>query len=213
MKINILAVILQVAAACNLAAALSSFTFNDAFENSGPILDANPNPWSDTRAVIGLPESDVTELRVRLTVSGGFNGDLYGYLSFGGALVPLLNGVGAGEADPFAYADSGLSVTFTDTADHNIHFYQDIAGYSIIGGSTWKPDGTATLRSLLDQNPNGEWTLVLADLSAGGGEASVESWGLDFETPTVVPEPASWVAGMLLLLPLAAGLVRKMRDS
>ncbi|MHC1769805.1 MAG: hypothetical protein AB9869_36910 [Verrucomicrobiia bacterium] len=198
-------------ATASLSAALHPYTFDAGFENPGPILDANANPWNDTRLVSGLPETGVTDLRVRLTVSGGFNGDLYGYLSFDGALVPLLNRVGVGEGDPFGYADSGLSVTFADTAANNIHFYQAVPGYSISGGSMWKPDGTATLRSLLDQNPNGEWTLVLADLSGGGGEASVASWGLDFET-ALVPEPSTWIAGMLLLIPFGAGLVRKIRN-
>jgi subtilisin-like proprotein convertase family protein len=48
--------------------------------------------------------------------------------------------------------------------------------------------------------PNGQWTLFIADLSAGGTSTLV-SWGL---TVVTVPEPQTWamVAGGLGMLAL-----------
>ena len=37
-------------------------------------------------------------------------------------------------------------------------------------------------------NPNGDWSLVFADLSLGGGQSQITSWGLDI---TAVPEPVN----------------------
>ncbi len=120
------------------ADSLYTGTFDRGFENGGLILDGNLNPWSDTRTLAGLGEVTLGDLAVRLELSGGYNGDLYGYLSFGGTLVPLLNRVGRGTDDDFGYADAGLTVTFTDRAEHDIHFYQDVPGARLVS-STRRP--------------------------------------------------------------------------
>jgi hypothetical protein len=116
--------------------------------------------------------------------------------------------VGTGNA--FGYADAGLNVKFTDTAANNIHFYQAVDGYSIADGATWRPDGqtinpvtsppsafdapgTVTLGVFSGMNPNGDWMLVLADVSSGSGQATVLSWGLDIQ---VVPEPVHVALGV-----------------
>jgi len=103
--------------------------------------------------------------------------------------------------------DNGFSVTFSDSAANDIHFYQDYPGSFNPGGQlvgTWQPDGenipplsdpsafddtlsrqTAMLGSFDGGNPNDTWTLFLADLSEGG-TAQVTGWSLDI---TTVPEP------------------------
>ena len=216
MRNLILLTVLPLATAATTMAGLITYDFNTGFVNGGNLPDGNVNPWSDTRAVSGTPGELITDISVRLTLAGGCNGDLYGYLSYNGTLVPLLNRVGLGSSDSFGYADAGLNVTFTDGAANNIHFYQSVGGYSIAGGAAWQPDGrainpvtaapsdfdapgTATLLGAFSKmDPSGNWSLVLADVSAGGGQSQVLSWGLDITTASV-PEPSTLAfAGLAL---------------
>ncbi len=60
---------------------------------------------------------------MNLNISGGYNGDLYAYLSYGGALVPLLNRVGVGSGDAFGYATAGMNVTLSPAARERYAFY------------------------------------------------------------------------------------------
>jgi hypothetical protein len=193
------------------------------FDNGGLVLDGNVNPWSDTRAVSAAAGQVITDVSVRLSLSGGYNGDLYGYLSYNGVQVPLLNRVGVGTGDAFGYGDAGLSVTFNDGAADNIHFYQAVVGYSIAGGAAWQPDGRALnpvtasasaydaagtgnrLSAFSGMDPNGSWSLVLADVSGGGGQSVVTGWGLSIgtATSTAVPEPSTVAMGLVTLLGLA----------
>ena len=219
MKKFILITSLCLGAALTAPAALNSSTYNSGFENSGNIPDGNVSPWRDTRTVSGITDLAITGVSVWLNVSGGFNGDMYGYLSYNGVLVPLLNRAGVGTGNAFGYADAGLNVKFTDTADNNIHFYQEVGGFSIAGGATWRPDGrtidpvtslpsafdapgTVTLGAFSGMNPNGDWTLVLADVSSGSGQGTVLSWGLDIQA---VPEPGhiALFGGLLIAVQLA----------
>jgi hypothetical protein len=199
-----------------LPAAVIVETFDSGFENGGIVPDGSTSPWSDTRTLSGISGMSIEGLSLRLSLSGGCNGDLYGYLSFNGTMAILLDRLGVGTGNAFGYSDAGLNVTFTDAAANNIHFYQAVAGWDITGGAAWQPDGrtinpvtsppeafdaagTATLSSFNGMNPNGNWTLVLSDLAAGGGETKVLSWGLDVTT-TAVPEPAGMAIAALMLL-------------
>src|SRR5205823_8362522 len=67
--------------------------YDTGFLNAGAIPDGNLSGWSDTRAVSGLSGS-ISAIQVTLDVAGGYNGDLYAYLSYDGKLVPLLTRVG-----------------------------------------------------------------------------------------------------------------------
>ena len=199
------------AASASAPAALYSYTYNSGFANLGVIEDGNASPWNDTRTLTELTGLTITGVAVRLTLSGGYNGDLYGYLSHNGVLVPLLNRAGVGSANAFGYADAGLNVTFRDAAANNLHFYQGVGGYDLADGAQWQPDGrtlnpitslpadfdaagTIDLSAFNGPNAGGDWTLVFADVSAGGGLSVVESWGLDIEA---VPEPANVALGIM----------------
>lgn len=58
-------------------------------------------------------------------------------------------------------------------------------------------------------DPNGTWTLYVADVS-GGDLHQLNSWGLDFANPVVVPEPTSvFVLGGFLTLMLVLRQNRK----
>jgi hypothetical protein len=79
--------------------------------------------------------------------------------------------------------------------------------------STFDAAGTVTFGSYTGLNPNGTWTLFLADLSAGA-QSQLISWELDI---TAVPEPVNVAlgifAGVFLVITLARSQqVRKLLD-
>ena len=165
------------------------------------IPDGNINGAFSTIAVSGADLS-LTDIKVTLDVSGGFNGDLYAYLSYGGNLVPLLNRVGVGTINggtTFGSAGSGFTVTLASTGS-DIHWTSGtLTGNYLADGRAIDPlsgavnfnaDGARNLDGTFGGvNPNGTWTLFFADVSGGGGTAMLNGWSLDI---TAVPEPAEW---------------------
>src|SRR5689334_4310747 len=159
-----------------------TFTFSSGFNNGGVVPDGNLAGWSDTRTVSGVlgnnNTDDVFDLNVFLNLSGGYNGDLYGYLVHSSGFSVLLNRPGRSNASSFGYSDAGMNLTFDEAAANNIHTYQLVPSYglSLNNGSSWQPDGrnanpgtvngTETRDSLLDSfnglSANGTWTLFLA---------------------------------------------------
>lgn len=144
-----------------------------------------------------------------------FNGDIYATLSHDSGYAVLLNRVGRRDGFSAGYGDSGFNVTLSDGAAADVHDYrltlngshttplsltEDPAALT----GTWQPDGRAVdpfavgssstrlamLGSFEGLDPNGLWTLYVADLS-GGGLAELKEWGLML---TVIPEPGETVA-------------------
>lgn len=175
---------------------LASVTAHGALFPSGTlntiIPDANPTGISSTINVSGLG-SVITDVNVTINVSGGFNGDLYAYLSYNGILVPLLNRVGTGSGDPFGYSTAGFNnITLDDQAlNGNIHSVP-----SPTSGQSYRPDsGSSSLGNYNTYNPNGTWTIFFADMASGGGSgpSTLVSWSLDI---TAVPEPVNMALGV-----------------
>jgi subtilisin-like proprotein convertase family protein len=181
------------------------------------IPDGNPTGLSSTINVTGLG-NQLQGITVNLDISGGLNGDLHAYLSQGTlGFAVLLNRVGKTGTDPFGYGDSGFHISFSDAASLDIHNYGGNGGLPLTG--IWQPDGrnldpqfvldtsprTAFLNSFIGSDPNGTWTLVVEDMAGGGGQAVLESWGIDL---TAVPEPA---AGKLFFIMAGAGLFQYLR--
>jgi subtilisin-like proprotein convertase family protein len=203
-------------------AALADFstTFTSGFQNSGNIPDGSTIGLADSRTLTGIPFNSIADVNVRLNISGGWNGDLYAYLTHSSGFTVLLNRVGRSGTSSFGYGNSGMNVTFDEQAGQtaDFHFYQTVAGFNaamLQGGTGWRPDGrnvsplssgatiaaasrTALLDSFYRLDPNGTWTLYLADLSGGGGQPTLQSWGLDIVA--TVPEPASIVEGSVAVL-------------
>jgi hypothetical protein len=192
----------------SLTARAASFTN---FVNTA-IPDGNPNGVSSTLDVSGLVGT-ISKITVSLDTAGGWNGDLYAYLSYEGGFAVLLNRVGKTISDPLGYGDAGLVVTFDDSAGSDIHSYGGNGGNPLSG--LWQPDGrnvnpqlaldsdprNAGLGSFDGLAPDGRWTLFMADM-AGGFSSQFVGWGLDIET---VPEPSSgacFLAGLVLLTAL-----------
>jgi hypothetical protein len=212
------------------SAAVYSPSWSSGFANSGNIPDANPTGWSDSRVVSGIGDLAISDITVHLNVSGGFNGDLYAYLSYNGVLIPLLNRVGVtatGGGSSFGYSDTGFDITLGSTGN-DVHFYsQHSPGFNGSGQLTgaWAVDGRnidpqsapgafdsasrTTFSDLNGLNPNGTWTLFFADMS-GGSQSQVVSWGLDI---TAVPEPANMALGIFGGLLALGGLWRARRSA
>jgi subtilisin-like proprotein convertase family protein len=174
---------------------------------------ASPRSISDTRNIAVPGSALITGIQVTLNIQGGYNGDYYAYLRHGstGGFAVLLNRSGVTKDDHDGYADSGFNVVFADNA-HNgdIHLYQAVQnpnGESLSG--TWQPDGrfidpsyaidtttqSAFLSSFINLEPNGLWTLLVADNSSGS-IGTLKGWGLTITTDVaVVPEPSTAIAG------------------
>jgi subtilisin-like proprotein convertase family protein len=155
----------------------------------------------------------LTSVTIALSLSGGWNGDLYAYLSSANGFAVLLNQVGVDASNPHGYADSGMDVTLVSGSGHaDIHTYQSASPTYTLGGQltgTWQADGrfldplSGTRANTLDvfngTDPNGEWTLFFADRS-GGEVSTLTGWSVTFGA---VPEPGSLallLAGSLALL-------------
>ena len=188
-----------------LPARAALYNFTGPFNNNGA---GNPAGLIPDNSIIGLTDSHsisglgsvITDVKVTLNLSGGFNGDLYCYLRLNDSpLVVLLDRVGVTAVNSDGYADTGFLVTLTaDPSAHDIHFYQDYShsynGDGKVTG-TWQADGRTdplsnTRGSLSDYNglnPNGTWTIFFADRSPGD-ESTLVGWSLQI---TDVPEPVS----------------------
>jgi subtilisin-like proprotein convertase family protein len=199
----VLAIAVIAAFGRSATAALYTSMYSGGFANGGVVPDGNTTGWSDSRTLSGLPDS-ITDVNVSLTISGGYNGDLYVYLTHSSGFSVLLNRVGRDAGNSFGYGDSGLNVLFDDSSTKgDIHTYQMVPGYAtlISTGGRFSPDGrnvdpllvlaTDSRTRMLNQfnglDPNGTWTLFVADLSSGD-QATVTSWGLSI---TAIPEPAT----------------------
>lgn len=169
------------------------YTYNSGFAGGGNIPDGSTAGWSDPRNVSGATFSYVSDVTVSFTVSGGYNGDLYAYLSHNGVLVPLLNRVGTGSGDAFGYATSGFNnISLADYGNGSIHSVE-----SPSSGATYTPDG-GQMTSFVNANPNGNWTIFFADLSSDtGSHSQVTSWSLTLDGGiTPVPEPVNVALGI-----------------
>jgi subtilisin-like proprotein convertase family protein len=192
------------------------------FNNLNRVVpDGNASGLSDVRTIPSAIVNSST-VRLRLRITGEFNGDLYGYVRHiqdgNTNLCVLLNRVGRMASNLAGYADAGLDVLFDDVANQgDIHTYRAITnpapGSPLLG--SWRPDGrrvdpevvlettpaTATLGSFHGSAAGGEWTLFLADLASGGTNMLL-SWELHFigvAAPVVSwPDPADIVYGTAL---------------
>jgi hypothetical protein len=73
------------------------------------ISDANPGGWSDTRTISGWSAGyTITDVKLTLNLSGGYNGDLYAYLAHDSGFAVLLNRVGRTGSDPYGYGNTGM---------------------------------------------------------------------------------------------------------
>lgn len=208
MKIKRLLTLMLIAGALSRASLMHATLINLSTLSSGPLN----TPITDG-SVVGI-RSSLTEntaplfnsviqsVSVNLNISGGYNGDLTGYLILQdadghNATVLLLNRVGTTSGDPFGSEGAGFTVTLSDSGTVN----GDIHNATGSPTGTWLPDqsaGAASLDSTFGGlNGNGTWTLFLTDASLGN-QSTLQSWSLDV---AVVPEPVTWA--LLVFLGIA----------
>jgi subtilisin-like proprotein convertase family protein len=160
------------------------WTVNTAIPDGSPVGITASQTFSDPF------NGNITAVNVDLNITGGFNGDLYGYLAYQDAngniaTEILLNRLGTSASNPFGSSGSGLNVILSDTGTVNGSIH-NATGNPVVG--TWLPDSSSTLNGTFGgMAADGTWTLFLADMSVGGGTETLQSWGLDI---TAVPEPA-----------------------
>lgn len=188
MKITVLFTLLSLGALMPAPAAI--FSVGDVNGSGTALNEAIP----DAQYPVGISssidvsgaEGPLTGVTVTLNIAGGWNGDLYGYLSYNGTLVTLLNHVGTGSGDAVqfvaGFSTSGFNnITLADSgAGGNIHDVE-----TPVSGISYGADG-GTLASYNGMDPNGTWTLFLADSSAPN-QSTLEGWSL----VTEVPEPVN----------------------
>lgn len=197
-------------------------TFTSGFANSGYIPDNNPSGWLDSRSVSGLGvDQHITDVRVSLNISGGWNGDLYGYLLYqpvgggAGTLMVLLDRVGSPSVTG-GYGNTGFAITLSDAGAHPIENYQNYSYTTTVSGQvqgTWQAnDGSATFGGIggtfTGLDPNGTWTLFLSDRSQVD-QSMVVNWSLQIEA---VPEPATWALIGFGVSFAGVGMVRSWRQ-
>lgn len=173
----------------------------------GSIPDGNPVGVSFTGTYDGAASgATVGSLTVNLSISGGYNGNLYSYLvAPNGTMVLLLNQPGATISNPFGYAGSGLNVTLTDATTIGGNPVTGIQTTAETPGQIFSGtyNAAGTLGTFNNSSANGNWTLFFADTTPGGGNATLNGWSLDI---TAVPEPVTLALGVFGgILALAGG--------
>jgi len=188
----------------------AGLTQTNTFGNlNAPIPGGDPAGLASFQTVTSAI-TNLSWLRVSLCVVGDFNGDLYGYVRHVQGSVTnfcvLLNRPGRSASNPWGYDDCGFNVLFDDASPQgDVHIYEAVtnppSGSPVTG--PWQPDGrdvdpsvvldttprASNLSSFSNSDPNGEWTLFLADMSYGSTNMLV-SWAL-LLSGTALP-PVSW---------------------
>jgi uncharacterized protein (TIGR03382 family) len=194
----------------------ASTVITQTYNVSALIPDNNDVGFADIRTISAPELTEIVDVNVGLVFNGGWNGDLYAYLVHGSGFSVLINRVGRTAGEPDGSASSGMNITLDDDATGDAHVSFANTGY-ITG--TYQPDArTADPLGVLDSSPraaflssfngldpNGTWTLFVADQSAGA-TSTLQSWSLAI---TAIPEPGTAVLGLLGV----AVVVRRRRGS
>lgn len=212
------AMVLALAVTFWAAAAWGALDFSLAGEHTyqvGSVAGHTIADYPDSGFAVAINFNDatvgeITDLKFTFTITGGWNGDIYAYLSHGSSLAILLNQVGADSGNPDGYGTSGFqNITLASGAVQDIH---QVAAPTAAGGP-YAADGRInsqdasrpnTLAAFNGVNPNGDWVLYFADLSPGS-TSTLSSWSLEI---TAVPEPVTIALGIFSLLAFVLGVKR-----
>jgi hypothetical protein len=203
------------------AAITETFTPNNVTATSTPnsayILGNGPG-LTEYITISGAAFSSIAGVQVTLDLAGNgsWDGDYYAYLRGpNGGFAVLLDRIGVTADNSYGSSASGFNVTFSDTLPNSgdIHYATSVGGGPVTG--TWQTDArvaspfssgsdlAASARSdnlgtLNGFNPNGTWTLFVAD--SPGDYGTLESWGLAVSgNVAVVPESSTAFAGLMAL--------------
>ena len=197
--------------------AQTTFTTNITVNTAVP--DNDPSGLARAFSLSGFGGT-ISNLSVAVNLTGGYNGDLFAYLTGPGGYAVLLNRVGVTSANPNGYGNTGLAVTFisggADIHAYGAGSYTTNAAGQLTGN--WGVDGrnispfslgnvfdlagrTALLDSFFGTSPNGTWGLFVGDY-ATGDISTLLNYTVSITT-VAVPEPGTLallaVGGMALL--------------
>jgi subtilisin-like proprotein convertase family protein len=192
-------------------AAVSAFELTPSWSGTLVVPDNDAIGVSSSLTVSAPGVGRIESVMLQLEIDGGWNGDLYGYLVHDGLLAMLLNRPGKTLANPGGFGSTGMTVMFSDLAAGDIHL--TLPDSSVPTGF-FQPDGrlsdpldvldtdarAALLAVFTNADPNGSWTLFLAD-QGPGDTATLKSWSL---IVTAVPEPSAAILCGVAVLALAA---------
>ena len=191
------------------ASAVSPATYSASWSGAQIIPDNSASGIAFPFNISAPTPSYITGISVNLNIAGGWNGDLYAYLSHGSGFSVLLNRVGRTSLDPDGFGSSGFNISLADANTTDIH---NFSGAPVNGN--FAPDGrgispfdtldttprNAMFGSFTGSDPNGLWTLFFADV-APTASSTIQSWTVRIEA---VPEPSALGFGILATLVLAA---------
>jgi hypothetical protein len=215
MKKALVLTMMTVLALAQSAQASFTYTFNE----NALIPDGSMSGAAFTHQLTEVGSAlpgPIQDLNVTLSLSGGYNGDLYAYLVHDTGFTVLLNRIGRSGTSGPGYAGSTLHVSLDDQGLlGNIHTYGGGAltapdGPPATPAYSYQPDGrnvnpltgnmtplgTTALSSFQNLLGTGNWTLFVADVSATD-QSTLTSWTLEI---AAVPEPASLVEGAVAVL-------------
>jgi subtilisin-like proprotein convertase family protein len=139
----------------------------------------------------------VGSISVSLTLSGGYNGDIYAYLSHGSQIAVLFD-----QITGTAAGGSGFNVTLVGGTGNPIQTASGTAG-AVLTGTTFTANDNLTLFNNTD--PNGAWTIFFADRSAGD-TSTLTGFTLSL---TAVPEPVNVALAFFGVGLVVTGLIRR----
>lgn len=128
----------------------------------------------------GLNVSDIT---LTINLSGGFNGDMYGYLQHNGTLVELIT-----PTTLSANAQVGSTINISLASGFQAALSSATAVDLAQGGLTFAAVGN--FNNFVGMDAAGLWTLYFADHGAGD-QMTLNSFTLSM-TAIPVPEPQTW---------------------
>ena len=132
----------------------------------------------------------INNISVTLNLSGGYNGDIYAYLSHGSQIAYLLN------PNP-SVSGSGFNITLVEGTGSAI----PTGGSGTLTGTYTAYSDLATFNST---DPNGNWTLFFADMSPGD-TSTLNSFSISI---TAVPEPVNVALAIFGVALLGTGVAR-----
>ena len=168
----------------------SDFTGGTVFEGNpvGSVFTGNFTAANSGDVVLGMT--------VTLDISGGYSAGFNIYLvgPDGSTTVTLLEFPGT------TTVDANTILTFSDNGSA-------IPGSGALSSGTYLPQNSdsTVLSSFNGQSANGNWTIYFANLSSGGGNATLNSWNLNID---VVPEPATYALAVFGLVFAGVGIGR-----
>ena len=184
------------------------------FNNTGGVI-ADNGAAGLVQTITTTYQGTITAVSLSFNISGGYNGDLYGYLSYNDGVNPpaktleVLNRMGGGSTVASGAGFAG--VTLMDGGSlGNIHAALPGAGTAVAVGSYLPDSAGVTFASTFGgMNAGGTWTLAFFDRVAGD-QSTLGSWSLNIDVAQV-PEPINVALGVFGAVFAGVAVVRRRR--